>query len=207
MGQALSERAVAACGLRARLRSETRAAHEALEARLDRQGRWSLPRYIAFLQATLAVVEPLQPGIARLLAPHGVRLDEALDAPTRLRADLAALGATPTLRDAFGFDSPPLRDAADAFGAAYVIEGSRLGARFIAAALREQLGLPAAQLNYLAPQTPADAASKARWPRLLAALDAYGEAAGEPARRRVLASAHAGFAAFDAAMRMHGVAR
>lgn len=207
MGEALSERVVAGCGLRARLRSQTRAAHEALEARLDLQGCWSRPRYIAFLQATLAVVGPLHAGMAGLLAQHGVRLDEEVDARTRLCADLAALGAAPPRHATCAVASPPLRDAADAFGVAYVIEGSRLGARFIAATLREQLSLPDAQLNYLAPLTPADASSKARWPRLLAALDDYGEATGEQAQRRVLASAHATFAAFDAAMQAHGVTR
>ncbi len=86
--------------------------------------------------------------LGRLHAFHGCvepavqdALDEAMMAPRRRLAaidrDLRRLGAAPSpLRT----DPPALPDQASGLGALYVLDGSRLGARVVAAAIAQRLG-------------------------------------------------------------------
>lgn len=135
--------------------------------------------------------EPIRSGLDGLLSEwDGHRAD-------RLRADLARLGAdAPQTRP-----SAPALDAAEAFGAAYVLRGSELGAPFIARALSERLRLDADAMTYLQPKHRAGCA----WPDFVAALDAFGARRRED-RPRVLQSADATFGAFERAFAREGFA-
>ena len=131
------------------IRSATRGAHARLEARLDRQGTWTHERYAAFLRATLAVVGPLERAIDEHLQALVNLRHGGTYASDRLIRDLGALGAETTADMASGL--PTIASRATAFGAAYVVEGSLLGGRFIAAALQATLGVGDDQLSYLRP--------------------------------------------------------
>ncbi|HEX6243023.1 MAG TPA: biliverdin-producing heme oxygenase, partial [Polyangiales bacterium] len=101
----------------AQLRAATRIQHQALDHMLSAAPPgWSRARYAALLRGSLAVVEPLSAAIARFL-PHWAD-------PRRvaaLEADLMCLGERPAREDMV---LPDIRAAEQAFGCAYVIEGS-----------------------------------------------------------------------------------
>ena len=103
-----------------------------------------------------------------------------------LDRDLDALGGWAAPYAPFSIPDTPA-----AAGALYVVEGSRLGGRFL---MRQVgAGLPTAYLG--------DVQERGRWPALLAALDAALPDA--PARRRAVDSARAVFARFEDAARRH----
>ena len=131
---------------RAALRSGTTADHERLDAlfggfRLDDPAD-----YRGFLTAHAMAL----PAIERALDDAGFA-ERLADWPTRRRAgaiaaDLTALGeAMPALLDA-----PALETPAAQWGAAYVVEGSRLGGAMLARGVAD--GLPKAYLG--TPQAP-----------------------------------------------------
>lgn len=130
--------------LREHLRAATAEAHAALDATAGALGLQSRDGYGAFLSASAAGLAPLEAALER----GGV--DEWLpDWPRRARRealarDLAALDLDmPTAPDA------PTPSLAFATGMLYVLEGSRLGARFLSRQVRAaDPDLPLAYLTH-----------------------------------------------------------
>ncbi len=118
-----------AARLRDRLRAETRAEHEALDAGFANMlapGARSL--YACFLLTNRAGHEAVEPLLER--SPLGWTGGGRLAA---LRADCRAMGLPRLRPPRLASDLPALPEAV---GAAYVLEGSRLGAAFLLKALR-----------------------------------------------------------------------
>lgn len=158
-----------------RLRAETRADHERIEAATDLLAPNLTPeRYIHFLERMFGYLEPLE---ARLAAAPGWS-ETGIEPRARARAhlvvaDLAALG-----HDRARIDGLPRCEAlpdvsipARALGGLYVLEGSRLGGRVLTRALGPRFGLdPTRGLSFLS-GGPVDSAPS--WPRLLEALESW----------------------------------
>lgn len=172
-------------GARAALRAATRAEHERLDALFAGFDLADPASYRAFLTAHAMAL----PSVEAALDAGGFA-NALPDWPERRRggalaADLAALGVPPPSP----LTAPPLATPAARWGAAYVLEGSRLGGAFLARQVAA--GLP---LTYLGtPQPPG------RWRQFLSGLDT---AVIEPQDRSVAYdSARATFALFEAAGR------
>lgn len=185
-------------GVAARLRAETREAHEAAEQSLDWEWRVADPeRYRALLARMHGFHRGFEPHVGRALA------DEALLAPRRrlghLARDLAALGMTP---DAVAglpacTDLPTLADRAEALGALYVVEGSTLGGQIIARRVARDLGYgPDTGCAYYAGH---GALNGAMWRAFQAVLAAEPPTAAD----RMVASARATFEALRAWLAAH----
>ncbi|MHB8287063.1 MAG: biliverdin-producing heme oxygenase, partial [Caulobacteraceae bacterium] len=128
--------------LMARLRTETRQAHDAIEGALD-------------LDAALATRDAYRRLLIRFYVFHagwepalaGLIGDAAFVEPRRkqglLGADLADLGLTAAQIAALApcAPSPPLASISEAFGAMYVLEGSTLGGQLISRQVAARLGL------------------------------------------------------------------
>lgn len=158
------------------LRAGTAEAHERLDARFGRFDLADADDYARFLTAHASAL----PAVERALDAGGMAalLD---DWPARRRAgliaaDLAALGrpVPPPL------PAPVPADPAALWGAAYVVEGSRLGGAMLAR--RVGAGLPT---GYLATPLPAGA-----WRKFLAALEnaLYSDSMRASATRSALAT-------------------
>ncbi len=186
--------------LRAHLRDGTRAAHEALDARFagmtEESGPDGYRRFVAMNAAAFADLVP------RLLASALAARPEAV-AP--LVASLAALEAD---RAAMGLDAlvapeipaSPALGLDEAVGIAYVLEGSKLGARYMHRRLLQRRAAelwPEASFRYLA---DADAsAGFSAYLTVLAGADPDDLAA--PARQAArLAGAEAAFRHFGAVL-------
>ncbi len=170
---------------RAILRNATGADHARLDALFARFDLANAAEYGEFLAAHAAAVGAVESalnaaGMRRLIPDWPARRRDAL-----VRADLAALGIDPPAP----LPPPALDGAAAAWGAAYVVEGSRLGGAMLARQVGT--GLPT---SYLAAPQP-----KGAWRGFLAALD---EAlVSEEQRAHATAAARATFALFEAAGR------
>lgn len=120
--------------LRRRLRSESRASHETLDAKFDGMAEAPTPdvyaRFLAVNEACHRAIEPVL--AASPLSEIAPGFASTPRSPA-LAADLAAM-------DIAALDAPPFPlpapDAAETVGIIYVIEGSRLGAGFILSKLR-----------------------------------------------------------------------
>jgi heme oxygenase (biliverdin-IX-beta and delta-forming) len=167
------------------LRAATRDSHEALDERLVLQpGAVSLPRYAAFLRASLAVVEPVEARVAVWLG--------ATDYVTRaecLRADLASLGEPPHASHR-GIEVPAIASRAAAMGAAYVLEGSTLGGLFLARTLDRGLALEGRSIRYL---TFRGERTKTCWREFLARIEAWSHTVAVEARTDACTTASALF--------------
>lgn len=123
------------------LRRRTRAHHARLDAGIDfSRGDVTHARYAAFLRGILSVVTPLEPVLARWLGGES--------GPSRaecLRADLASLGVSAKVEDV-AVRLP--HNTAEAYGCAYVLEGSTLGGLVLAPMVEERFG-PSAAVSYL----------------------------------------------------------
>jgi heme oxygenase len=140
------------------LREATRGDHEALDGLFGRFDLGEPAQYRAFLTAHAMALPPVETaldaaGFGDALADWGDR--HRGDA---IAADLAALGAAAPAP----LPAPPLADRAACWGAAYVLEGSRLGGVFLARQVAE--GLPRSYLGTAQPP--------GRWRAFLTALDA-----------------------------------
>lgn len=117
--------------LHALLRAATADAHARIEARLALlDPDLTEHRYVAVLTGMHAFHAPLEPRLRALDAWRGDRarwLDE----------DLGDFGCP---RPSPAVDLPAIRDASDAFGCAYVLEGASLGGVVIARGLRGRFG-------------------------------------------------------------------
>jgi len=153
--------------VRRRLREETRALHEELEARLDLLGpAVDLARYRGVLAAFLGWYEPVE-----ALLRDGPSL--GLPPPpwsARLAADLAALGLSgEAIRRLPRATALPRLDTEERrAGCLYVLEGAALGGGVIARALADRLGLHAG--NGAAFFSGGGDAAGARWAAFLATL-------------------------------------
>jgi heme oxygenase len=189
----------ATASLREALRSSTAAAHAALHEALTPPGaRWTPERYVAFLQATLAVVSAAEPAIAAVLPEF-----MPCTGPTRtkrLRDDLVALGVETLAPPSPAF--PRLASAAAAWGAAYVIEESHCGGQLIAREVTRALPTGKEALHYL---RPSGVPAAARWEAFVAGLDAFGASASERDWRVASAWASHTLSAFEAAFREEGL--
>src|SRR4051812_14754119 len=120
-------RAIVPGSMRALLRSSTAGLHAAVDARFAPLLDAGEAGYRSFLLASAAAVFPLEQALLAAgggsLLPDWMRRTRA----AALRADLADLGIT----DVALATAPPLAGAAGMFGALYVLEGSRLGARLL----------------------------------------------------------------------------
>jgi heme oxygenase len=113
-------------GLRERLRDATADAHRDLDAQLTAFDLTEFSGYRRFLQASAAAVLPLEAALT-----DGGVAEVFPDWPDRSRsqaieADLARLGSTPQS----AIKVPPLTRNG-VLGTMYVLEGSRLGAKFL----------------------------------------------------------------------------
>jgi heme oxygenase (biliverdin-IX-beta and delta-forming) len=187
--------------LSARLRASTHMVHAATESafRLD---RWLADRdsYADLLTLLRGFHGAAESALARItgwdvLAP-------SIDLAARRRAfridqDLAELGRPgPAPVRVRAVDSMRLTSVADGLGCLYVIEGSSLGGRLIAARARAVLGprLPTAFFADPDRNTGQD------WNALRASLDAFGEDADAASNRGVIDAAHRTFVAFTASL-------
>lgn len=130
--------------LSARLRAETRPAHEALEDALDLDASLaSREAYGHLLGRFYAFHAGWEPVLAQIIA------DPAFFQPRRklrlLAADLRYLGLTVGQIDAIAPHPPatPLNTPSQAYGALYVLEGSTLGGQLISRQVAARLGLGA----------------------------------------------------------------
>ncbi|MET0307135.1 MAG: biliverdin-producing heme oxygenase [Sphingomonas sp.] len=165
------------------LRDATARAHDQVDAAFGGFDLADRDSYRAFLKAHADVVLPLEaaldPVAGRIVPDWPERKRGAL-----LREDLAFLRSAGEMLDVPNPQLPDLSSDAAIAGTLYVLEGSRLGGRFLARQL--PLGFPRA---YLDAHQRADA-----WQGLLARLD---EVLGDPAAlQTALAAADAAFAAF-----------
>lgn len=172
-------------GLRERLKDATEAAHRDLDAQLTSFDLTSLSGYRRFLQASAGALLPLE----RALVEAGVERMFA-DWPERRRS--AALAAD---LDRLGIDvqiEVPVRrlTRGGVFGVMYVLEGSRLGAKFllktVADAADPRIGEATAYLNH--------GAGRRLWQSFLAKLEAEDACDDE-----AIEAAGAAFAAFEKA--------
>jgi heme oxygenase len=213
---------VAVPSLLSTLRACTAAAHARLDDGLARAGGLDADRYPAFLRASLAVVAPIEPALARWLP--------AMAPPSRvaaLRADLAALlegtrpatnagatwGASCVAGDAVGAGGsvaemegssaalPALESQAAAWGAAYVVEGSALGGMVLAERVEAVRGA-AAPTRYLRLRGRATAE---HWRAFVAELARAERELDAGEREAACAAACALFAAYEAAFLEHRV--
>ena len=178
------------------LRAATATTHRELEERMPLDDGWSRERYAAFLRATLAVVDAVEPSIRRLLPDQPAGETPGAD---RLRHDLTLLHSDADVAPAPGL--PRIDTPAAAFGAAYVLQGSMLGGIVIARRLQLDPDIPAGSLTYLRPSESAGAA----WRDFVRRLDAFGAKAEAAERHTAVAAARQVFASFEAAFSREGV--
>ncbi len=192
--------------LLARLRTETRAAHDRIEI---------VPELSCLLSATLAA----DAYIRALRALHAFHAGMWASLPALLSGFLAEFtiqGGDFTPSDAglralaadlawFGAQPPPkmpalpeVNDAASALGALYVVEGSALGARVIGRAVSISLGVTPGRGGSFFCGATADAA-RTRWHHFAAALDWAEPRLGEAGSARVTQAAIAVFAKLEQA--------
>lgn len=171
--------------LRNSLRAATALHHERVDAAFSTFDLGQPGGYRAFLHAHAQVLIPLEDALERA----GIA-EMIIDWPQRrrsqaLRADLADLGAT------VGFPTPydaPLSPGW-CWGAAYVIEGSRLGGKVLARRVAQ--ADPSAPLRYLG-----HGSATPLWPSFLQMLEQHGPRCEW---RDLLAGAHDTFERFLAA--------
>ena len=176
-----------------RLRECTRDRHTHLDSGIDlRRGRVTRERYAAFLRGLLAVVPPLEAAVSDWFVP------EAGGSRTEcLLADLDRLGASgETVR-------APMRlpiDLAQAWGCAYVLEGSTLGGVALAPIVEQGLGrdTPTSYLRLRAESTGR------LWQAWLRKLNAFGDAASRDEVEAACDMACATFDAYTESLRLSG---
>ncbi|MCG2645159.1 MULTISPECIES: biliverdin-producing heme oxygenase [Bradyrhizobium] len=173
-------------GLRERLRDATAAAHHELDAQMSAFDLTVLSGYRRFLQASAGALLPLEAalvdaGVARHFPDWPERARSAA-----IAADLDRLG-----RKAHATVSVPPLTQSGVIGTMYVLEGSRLGAKFLLKAVADaadpRIGQATAYLSH--------GTGKRLWQSFLAKL-AREEACDED---EAIAAARSAFAAFERA--------
>lgn len=174
--------------LRSVLRNATAPAHARLDALFGQSDLQTLSGYRGFLEAHAIAVLPLEADLVR----SGVE-QLFVDWPSRSRsralsADLISLGgrirALATL---------PRLDVEGVLGTMYVLEGSRLGARFLLRRVQQSADPAVARTTaYLS-----HGAGSQLWPSFLATLERHAAEIGDPAG--VVAAARWTFGVFERA--------
>ena len=199
-------RSLRSCGVdgsaRAAVKAATDAVHERLDAELSDFDLADPREYGEFLLVHALAL----PGIERALKTGNGHTGFAATCPgwnDGLRAgallrDLEGMGlALPPPLPIAGFPVPPFPiaplDGAQAWGAAYVLEGSRMGARVLARRARAG-GASAVRANMRFLAAP----SGLPWPRFLALMEVA--VASTRDRERAIRGARAAFAAFSHAL-------
>jgi heme oxygenase len=173
------------------LRERTREQHSELDAALDFNGI-TTARYGAFLRGIAGVVTALEPAIARYLETSTIP-----SRTERIRADLAALGLAaeaPAPRCALP------RNIAEAYGCAYVLEGSALGGIVLARLVQDKLGVnaPIAYLRLRGKDTAGF------WRTWIARVNAFGASSTPHDHRTACDAACATFDAYFESLRASG---
>lgn len=119
---------------RARLRSATAEDHARVDAAYGRFDLGSRDDYARFLVAQARAYLPAEAALERADIPRLLADWAGRRRSGQLRQDLAELGISGIDAEPF----PPLTSEAQALGAAYVLEGSRLGGRLLARGVPEQ---------------------------------------------------------------------
>jgi len=181
------------------LRAATREAHLAIEARSPMSRLMADDLLLADYGALLTGLATLYRSIDPALALAARRFMPAIEVPARAllaEQDLRALGLAPAARRADAWIGA-LDDVSRFVGALYVVEGSALGGRTIAARLLRAGQVPAVALQFL---TLGGSASPAwRWREVSAACDrAFAEGADLLV---AIATARQAFAWFDEPLR------
>lgn len=173
-----------------RLRTETRDAHDRIEAAFDLAGSLaSRPAYLALLRRLLAFHEAFEAAAGPHLA--GTPIGDGLGRGALLRRDLAALGAEPDADVApHAYPGRP-----EALGAAYVVEGSMLGGVLIAREVERHLGLGPETGNAFFADHGRDTART--WKQFCTELDSLADPATDD---RVIAAAERTYAALEASL-------
>lgn len=188
------------------LRESTRQAHHALDSRLAfAGGQFVRTDYVALLRATLSVMRVVEEPVAQLIAPHydwtaAITAEGPASRSSRIEHDLQGLAASTDVTPAP--DAPPLRSCADAFGAAYVLQGSLLGGAVIARIVHGQPELSPAQTTYL--RLYGEQIGPV-WREFTGRLNAFGRHASADEWQRATQTAVALFTAFSAALSREGI--
>lgn len=173
-----------------RLKSETRAAHGAVESVLCLPG--NLEAYRGQLESMLGFVEPWETAVR---GTADGTLMEGRERAGRLRTDLAALGRNELEIEALPrcMALPPLAGREEVLGSCYVMEGSTLGGQMIARYLEQTLGLSGgAGYSY---HRGAGTDTRARWEQFRQGLAERAEGLDMD---RIVAAARATFEALGA---------
>lgn len=190
------EAALTTHSLLASIRLVTADAHARLEQRVDLGVPWSRARYLGFLRATLAVVQPTAPALRAYFGDE--RFPLLATSAGRLHGDIAALGGT---NEPFApLEVPAVTSEAHAFGAAYVLLGSLLGGRLIARTIESQLALTPSQVTYLRPPDEVSVA----WRQFTTDLNRWTGADIPRTRTAAVEMAANTFAAFEASFANEG---
>jgi heme oxygenase (biliverdin-IX-beta and delta-forming) len=175
------------------LRHCTHEHHARLDAGIDfRGGRIRLERYSAFLRGVLSVVAPLESAMVQWLGlAVGPSRTECLCADLmRLDGSCAVEWAPVSLP----------RNAAEAHGCAYVLEGSTLGGLVLATLIEDKLGADIST-SYLRLR---GAATAQQWRAWLQRLETFGTSATADEVRAACHMACATFDAYRVSLRLTG---
>jgi heme oxygenase len=142
--------------LRQRLKRETAAVHQHLEAQLGLlDPSLDLHRYLRVLETFYGFYVPVELDVTRLAAA-----ELSLGFPLRARAeliarDLLALGLSPAALAALPLcrDRPELSCVEDLAGCLYVLEGASLGGQVLSRLLHRRLGLAKGRVRRSSPAT------------------------------------------------------
>jgi heme oxygenase len=168
------------------LRETTTAQHAALDHALTGGvPQLSPQRYAVLLGASLDVLSWLEPALEGWLADFA----EARRVH-RLRSDLEALGRTPAPADAARLR---IASPSEAWGAAYVVEGSALGGLVLARAMREDARIEPRALSYVSLR---GAGTGAHWRAFCGRLNAWGAGVSEHERATACRAAGDTFRAY-----------
>ncbi len=158
----------------ARLRAETRAQHERLEAAVGPPSPPTPAWYRRFLGRWWGFLVPIEEALA---ARPGLDAAIGLALPPRrkrawLEADLAALGLGAAEIAALPLctDLPPLDRAGEALGCLYVLEGSTLGGQLLARTIEAELPELAGATRFVRSYGPEVGP---KWRGFLEALEAF----------------------------------
>jgi heme oxygenase len=177
--------------LLAQLREATRAPHAELDRTLlPEPEALHMSRLQALLLGSFAVLDSLEPRLRAFFPGATERTRTAC-----LLSDLAALGVRPL---PIAITVPEPSNIAEAYGCAYVVEGSSLGAMMIAQQARHTLGLRSESLHYLGFH---GSDTRHHFARFCERLERWAATAGAAERERACSAAKATFAAYAAALR------
>ena len=179
------------------LRSATSVQHDRVEALVDLAARGlDATSYARLLLAFLPLYSSIERGLESF--DEWVGLETPLDIVSRRRshdllADLRSLGVDVDERPGNEPATPRLKVFGQAFGALYVVEGSRLGGRVLAARIAQGAGpIEEGAFRFLR----SDGADVGRsWRELRASLAGY--AADPPTRAPIVEGASETFACFE----------